>query len=223
MKKLLFVVAVLALVAPATFARDYMHMTVVNGVQTGSTYFNQTSTSVGLDQPNVNWEYNGADSERKAENWNWPAYYDWVDVCVIPVKMDIGIYVRVNNCKNLELDLKQVAIHTYKGQVTANVVTNAQILLNAYWTKTASFPMGSYGNSVSVSPSSIGPVLDSKGNCTGNGVNVVITLTLTSVDLACMPAGPNGNCVLVGTVTLQVKPNWSPCLCGGCGQGAIAG
>ena len=126
LKKILFIVAVLALGAPATFARDYMHNTLDpnTGIPTGSTYFNTTPTTVGNDQPNVNWEYDGNTSERKAESWNWPATYDWQDICVIPVKMDVGIWIKIVDAKNKELKLKQVEIHKYAGSVTIGVVTN---------------------------------------------------------------------------------------------------
>jgi hypothetical protein len=208
MKKLLFVVALLALLAPATFARDYMHMVLdANGVRTGATTFNSTATVVGPDQPDVNWEYDGNTSERKAESWNWPATYDWQDLCVIPVKMDVGIWIKLIDCKTRELKLKQVEIHKYTGSVTVGVVTNTAMEIGAYWTKTTTLSLGNYGNSVSVSPSTLTPSCSTQ--------NVTITLTLSSVDLCALPGGTN--CFVVGTVTVRVRPNFKPTLAGGCG------
>jgi len=217
MKKLLFVMAVLAMVAPATFARDYMHMVLdpVTGQRTGATSWDTTATTVGLEQPDVNWEYDGDNSERKGESWNWPATYDWQDICVIPVRMDIGIWVKVADCKTRKLDLKQVEIHKYRGSVDIYVSTNANIEVGAYWTKGKDsagndFNFGSYSSSVGVSPQYLTP---------GSGQKVTITLTLSSVDISNIsPVNPGGtNCVVVGTVTVRVRPNWKPSLAGGCG------
>jgi len=207
MKKLLFVVAVLALVAPATFARDYMHMTLdpCTGKQTGGTYWNSTATSVGLDQPNVNWEYDGSNSERKAESWNWPATYDWQDVCVIPVRMDVGIWIKVASCKDKYLDLKQVEIHKYSGSVTVTVTTNANIAFNASWSKLSTINLGGYSSSTGVSP----------GSMVAGTKDITLSLTLSSVDLSNLAGGTN--CLQVGTISLQVRPNWKPSLAGGCG------
>jgi len=208
LKKLLFVVAVLALMAPATFARDYMHMVLdVNGVRTGATTFNTTSTVVGQDQPNVNWEYDGDTSERKAESWNWPATYDWQDLCVIPVRMDVGIWIKLIDCKTRKLDLKQVSIHKYSGSTTVGVVTNTAMQIDAYWTKTTTLSLGSYSSSVSTSPSTLIASTSTQ--------NVTVTLTLSDVNIGGLPGG--SNCFVVGTVTVRVRPNFKPTLAGGCG------
>ena len=62
LKKSLFVVAVAAVVAllsSGTYARDYVTPT--------------TQTQTGNNSANVDWEFDGSTSERKAEAWNWPA------------------------------------------------------------------------------------------------------------------------------------------------------
>jgi hypothetical protein len=181
MKKVVFIVAI-ALLSVGAYARDYV-------TPTGST---------------VDWEYDGATSERKAESYNWPASYNAQDICVIPVRMDVGFWIKVNGCKDLKLNLKQVEIHKYSGSVDVSINTNVNIKLSASWSKDANVNLGGYGNSVSVNPST----LDAPGG------TVTVSLTLTNVDLSNLQGGQN--CLQVGTVTLKVTPNVTPCLCGGC-------
>ena len=204
LKKSLFIVALVALLVPATFARDYLH---TDGTWTSS------ATTIS-DQPKVNWEYDGANSERKAESWNWPATYDSQDICVIPVKMDVGFWIRVVNAKDLVLNLKQVSIHKYSGSVDVSIQTNVNIKLSVSWSKASNINLGGYGHSESVNPSS----LDAPGG------TVTVTQTLTDVDLAELVKGfpdqqipgqtAGQNAVQVGTVTLKVRPNVTPVLAG---------
>jgi hypothetical protein len=207
LKKSVFVLALVAMMVPATFGRDYLH---ADGSWTSS------ATTVS-DQPAVNWEYDGANSERKAESWNWPATYDFQDICIIPVRMDVGFWIRVVGCKDLNLDLKQVEIHKYSGSVNVTIQCNVNISLQVAWAKDADISLNgdlmSYSNSVSVSPST----LDAPGG------TVTVSLTLSNVDVAGIvknsSRGVAGgqNCVRVGQVTLRVRPNVKPVLAGGCG------
>jgi hypothetical protein len=180
LKKSVFVLAI-ALLSVGAYARDYV-------TPAGST---------------VDWEFDGATSERKAESYNWPATYDYQDICVIPVKMDVGFWIKVNGCKDLVLNLKQVEIHKYAGTVDVSIVSNVNIKLSVSWSKLSSVNLGgSYGNSVSVNPSSLA----------APGGTVTISLTLTSVDLSNLVGGQN--CLQVGTVTLKVRPDVTPVLAG---------
>jgi hypothetical protein len=208
LKKILFVVAVLALVAPAGFARTYLHN---DGNFTGY-YGGQVIDANHTARPATtpDWEYDSNNSERKAESWNWPASYNAVDICSIPVKMDVGFWIKVNGCQTQVLNLKQRDIHSYVGSVTCGVVTNSNIKLSVYWTKLSSVNLGSYGHSESVSPNTLTPT-------SGNAVNVTITETLTNLDLSNLPvtSATGGNYTQVGTVTLQVVPNFTPLLASG--------
>jgi hypothetical protein len=181
MKKALFIVAV-ALLSVGAYARDYV-------TPEGST---------------VDWEYDGKHSERKAESWNWPASYNSQDICVIPVRMDVGFWIKVNNCKDLKLDLKQVEIHKYQGQVDVSLVCNVSIKLSVSWSKASGMPTMDQ-DYLSVTPST----LDAPGG------TVTIKLGLKNVDLGGLQGGTN--CLQVGTVTLKVAPNVTPVLAGGCG------
>jgi len=160
----------------------------------------------------VDWEYDGSNSERKAESWNWPATYDMKDICVIPVRMDVGFWIKVNGCKDLKLDLKQVQIHKYSGSVDVSITCNVNIALSVSWSKSSDIDLGGYSSSASVSPST----LDAPGG------TVTVSLTLSDVDLQSIVKSTRGvaagqNCVQVGTITLRVRPNVKPALAGGCG------
>jgi hypothetical protein len=150
----------------------------------------------------VDWEYDGNHSERKAESWNWPATYDYKDICTIPVRMDIGFWIKIVDCKDKKLDLKQVSIHKYSGSVDVAIVCNVNIKLSVSYSQSAD--IGGSGDP-SVSPSS----LDAPGG------TVTISLTRSDVDLSKVAGG--SNCVQIGTVTLKVRPNVKPILAGCCG------
>jgi hypothetical protein len=209
MKKLLFVVAVLALVAPASFARTYLH---TDGNFT-SYYGGQQIDPNRFAPPAAtpDWEYDSNNSELKAESWAWPATYTAQNICIIPVKMDIGFYIRVVGCQTLSLKLKQRDIHSYIGSVTFGVVTNTNISLSVSWTKDGSVDLGSYSHAESVSPQTLTPT-------SGNATNVTVSLTLTNVSLdkILVSSVQGGDCKQVGTVTLKVAPNFTPVLAGGC-------
>ena len=182
LKKGLFIVAVL-LIAGAGYARDYV-------TPAGST---------------VDWEYDGSHSERKAESWNWPATYDYQDIAVIPVHMDIGFWIKVVNAKDLRINLKQVEIHKYSGCVDVTIQCNVNIKLSVSWSKKTGVDLGGYSSSVSVTPSSLA----------APGGTVSVCLTLSSVDLSKLLGGTN--CFEVGSVTLKVRPDVTPQLAAGCG------
>jgi hypothetical protein len=183
LKRSLFV-AIVALFAGASYA---------------STYVTSTGASA------VDWQYDGASSEVKAESYNWPATYDYQDICVIPVKMDVGFWIKVSNAKDLVLKLKQVEIHKYSGSVDVAIVCNVNIQLSAAWTKTDGVNLGgSYTSSASVTPSTLA----------APGGTVTVGLTLANVDLSNLQGGQN--CLQVGTITLRVRPNVTPQLASGC-------
>jgi hypothetical protein len=150
----------------------------------------------------VDWEYDGATSERKAESYNWPASYNAQDIAVIPVRMDVGFWIKVNGAKDLKLNLKQVEIHKYSGSVDVSITCNVNIKLSVSWSKDANVNLGGYSASAAVNPS----ILDAPGG------TVTISLTLSNVDLSNLQGGQN--CLQVGVVTLKVMPNVVPQLLG---------
>jgi len=182
LKKSVFVLAI-ALLSVGAYARDYV-------TPAGST---------------VDWEYDGATSERKAESYNWPAQYLMQDICVIPVRMDVGFWIKVNGCKDLVLNLKQVEIHKYSGSIDVSIVCNVNIKLEVSWSKLSGMPTINQ-DSLSVTPSS----LDAPGG------TVTIALKVKDVDLSGFTSTQVGTCIQIGTVTLKVRPNVTPQLAGGC-------
>ena len=88
----------------------------------------------------VDWEDDGNNSERKAVSWNWPATYTAQDICIIPVKQDIGFWIKVNSCKGMVLNLKQVQIHKYSGSVGVSLNCNVSIKLSVSFSKASGMP-----------------------------------------------------------------------------------
>jgi len=156
------------------------------------------------DGSTVDWEFDGDSAERKAESFNWPATYDFMDVCVIPVHMDVGFWIRVIDAKQKELKLKQVQIHQYTGTVDLGVECNANIELSVSWAKKDGVNLGSYSHTAAVSPSKL----------VAPGGTVTVRLTLSDVDLRNLLGGTN--CLEVGTVTVKVRPDLKPVLASGC-------
>lgn len=181
------------------------------GLLTAGAYARDFVTPAG---GTVAWEFDGSNSEIKGESWSWPATFDFQDICVIPVRMDVGFWIRVVDCKNLVLNLKQVEIHKYSGSVNAVIQCNVNVELSVVWAKDPDISLSgdlmTYGSSASVTPS----LLDAPGG------TVTISLTLSNVDIAgivknsarSISGGQNG--VKVGTVTLRVRPNVKPVLAG---------
>lgn len=54
----------------------------------------------------------------------WPPTYDWVDVCEIPVMMDVGMYIEVLCQDDLVIKLEQVAFRTYEGCTELQIKSN---------------------------------------------------------------------------------------------------
>ncbi|MHC4556987.1 MAG: hypothetical protein ACYTFW_07455 [Planctomycetota bacterium] len=52
-------------------------------------------------------------SEKWQKTFNWPYWVDWgyhaQDICTIPVKMEVGMYIEIIDCNRKEIVLKQVS------------------------------------------------------------------------------------------------------------------
>jgi hypothetical protein len=179
LKKSLLFLAVLAWISPALYAVDYP---TVNG--------------------DVHWEFSGDDnhdSERKAEASKWPAAYLEQEVCRIPVKLEVGFWIKVVNCKDLKIKLTQDSIHNYHGSVDVQFVTNINLAVSAEWVQTIGASMEKDYLTLS------------KSTVDAPGETIQVTLGLKKVDLG--GTGMNaGTCVEVGYVSIKVKPNFAPIL-----------
>jgi len=220
MKKVLFIVAVLAIMVPASFARTYNQGALggTNDTQSGGTFSGTvptiplTAQGGGLPgtQGWVAWEKDNSNTniERKAESWSWPAQYIAQNIMEIPVKMDVGFWIRVNGSSDLVMKLKQIEIHKYSGSLDVTVVTNYSMIMTVSMTITAS---------LSSSVSSTCKINGADSLVISSGTTTfTITEVLTSVDISNLPGG--NTCYQVGYITLKAVPNVTPYLVGGCGN-----
>jgi hypothetical protein len=165
----------------------------------------------------VDWQFDGNFSERKAEVWNWPASYDFVPICTIPVKMDVGFWIRVTNCNDRQIKLKQVNIHTYTGNTDFNVMSNVATEWGADWQKT-------YNDF-----SSDGPGISFKNTImaatAGAEVTNNVAITFNNVNMTKLP--PSSSCLTIGNLILKVRPAVKPNVfmsgCSGNGSGFLTG
>jgi hypothetical protein len=212
MKKMLFVVALVALMVPATFARTYLHS---DGNWTGNFGGQQTGTddagnpiyAPGASNPDR--EIDDSNFEIKAESYNWPASYDYVTAATITVRMEVGFWIKLAT-KDKVLNLKQVEIHSYAGNVTIPVSNNVNISIQA------SFAKKTY------TPALVFDVETLDLNGTGDtttinapGGNLKITMKIKNVDLSLNASLVAGTCQEIGTLTLKVKPLVKPNVTGG--------
>lgn len=190
LKKMLFVASILMMVAPA-FA----------GWSTFHGAFNPENISADR---SVDWERDDKNMQRKAEVWNWPASYDSVPIAKINVRMEVGFWIRLDGCQGLNLDLKQVEINKYQGEVTCTARTNVATVWSAEFSKKSGV-LGGYGvDYVEVVPSAILATT----NYDGGKKDLKVRLGLKDVDLSGLT--PSGSCIDVGTVTVKVKPDVRP-------------
>jgi hypothetical protein len=151
----------------------------------------------------VDWERNSNDHQRKGESWNWPATYDFVPISEIRVRMDIGFWIRLNNCwTNRNLDVKQRTISSYGGQITCAAQTNVATEWKADFKKNDNIDFGgSWKSKAVVDPATLA--------ATGTSTkDLTIKLMLYDIDLKSLPAGTN--CLHVGNVVISVRPTVRP-------------
>jgi len=134
---------------------------------------------------------------------HWPWVYLELEICQIPVYMDVGMYVDMKDCGKKEIILKQVSCDTigkgsgdfpcYKGCVKFQIRANFEVKLNTKLYK-------------------IGPVIDgwaaSLDNdiVPGDGNYYEREVCVTAWKAQIWSAAP-GDKVLVGEVAITVKPN----------------
>jgi hypothetical protein len=123
----------------------------------------------------------------------WPCALIAQEITQIPVKMDIGYWIRIKDQGSLSIKLAQLEgeIHKFKGCTDMKVETNFKVELSASISSTGAVG-GSYG--VSLDPS----ILEI-GNST-----VKVCATLNDANLGAKPAGSKN--VHVATVKIKVVP-----------------
>ncbi len=148
--------------------------------------------------------YSGVDVEQwdgnnniKGESWSWPAEYKFQPVCVIPVKMDIGFWVRIEGCKDCVIKMKQNAIRKYSGSIDLNVKCNVKIDLAVDF---ASVVDGINDAGASITPNQ----LDVPGG------TVTVSAWVNNFDIANSAKLQVGTMIKVGEVTIKVRPAVAP-------------
>jgi hypothetical protein len=157
--------------------------------------------------------YTGVDVEEwdghnniKGESWSWPAEYKYQPVCVIPVRMDVGFWVRVKGCKDAKIILKQNQIRKYSGEITLNIQTNVNIDLKADFAKLDGLSASFNTDWAKVTPS----------NLAAPGGDVVVSVGIKDVDMSKWASDAVGTCIQIGNVTISVRPAVTPQLAGAC-------
>ena len=182
LKKIIVLVAVLLMVPPA---------------------FGGWSKVVNPQTDTVDWEKesNGKDWQTKGEVWNWPATYDFMPICDMKVEMDVGFWIKVVNCTNSTLKVKQYAINTYKGTKTCKGYANVATEWKAAFTADGI----SCKNTTALAKTKF-TAEDGKA-----GFDIKVQLTLGEVDMSKLtPLVGGGKCTPVGTVRLSVRPDIRP-------------
>jgi hypothetical protein len=134
---------------------------------------------------------------------HWPWVYLELEICQIPVYMDVGMYVDMKDCGKKEIVLKQVSCDTigkgsgdfpcYTGCVTIQIRANFEVKLG-----TKLYKIGDVIKSWSVTLST--DIIPGDGNY--HDVDVCVDAWKAQI----WTAAP-GDKVLVGEVAITVKPN----------------
>jgi hypothetical protein len=152
----------------------------------------------------ADWEFADKNAERKDESYNWPAEYIFQDICVIPVEMDIGFWVKIVKCQDKKIELQQTKIHEYSGCVDVEVQTNVNVEFQCSIAKVEQEGIGVKvpgDYSCSVNPSTV----DAPGG------TITICAKIVKADLTKLVGGTCN--VHVANVTLKVRPRVTPKLC----------
>jgi hypothetical protein len=150
---------------------------------------------------------------------NWPCSYDYQDVAVIDVLVEVGYYVHVVNQDPITLIQKQDAtdpFHTYEGCTTTAIQNNFIIDLKATIANTATDLGGTYViESIDSVPAAVnnGGVWSIDGMAMGSQ-DVKICVLGTDVDITQVPGGTTTTNP-VAQITISVVPGGEGSLCCG--------
>jgi hypothetical protein len=123
---------------------------------------------------------------------SWPCTLTPLELTQIPVKMDVGYWVKVTN-QNASITLAQESIHVYSGCTDIKVKTNTAVTLSVSITKS-----GNVGGNYSAwidGAASIPAMLES---------TVKVCAKITDADLSGVAGGTTG--VQVASVKVMVVP-----------------
>jgi hypothetical protein len=164
-----------------------------------------TTPGSGWD-PGVSVEQWDNNANIKGESWSWPAQYKFQPVCLIPVKMDIGFWVRVINCKDAVIKMTQNEIRKYSGSTKLTIKTNVSIDLAVDFVplddQKIKDALGDYG--ASVDPDHVDPP----------EAQITVSAWVNDFHIDKSGALSVGSLIQVGNVTLKVRPSVAPQLKG---------
>lgn len=130
----------------------------------------------------------------KSHGFSWTKVYTPLEVSgvSIPVKMDIGYWIKIKNEQNLEIKMEQDSIYKYSGCTTMTLDCNFNLTLSCEITS-----LGVVGGtySCSVSPADIDA---------GAGKTTQVCAELKNADLGAQPGGTNN--VHVANIKIFVIP-----------------
>jgi hypothetical protein len=143
-----------------------------------------------------------AENPRKFDD-HWPWTYTALEICQIPVYMDVGMYVELIDCCDKEIVLKQVTCDTigkapedfpcYKGCVTFDIRANFEVKLGTtLYDQSDVITDWAAALSIDVIP--------------GDGNPHSVELCVTAWNAQIWTSAP-GDKILVGEVGITVKPN----------------
>jgi len=133
--------------------------------------------------------------EIKYHNWPTGGFIPQ-ELVTIPVKMDVGYWVRVKDQDKLEIKLAQEDTHTYSGCTDMVVECNFNLTLTASISKAAASPIG---GDFSVTLNGGG-----SANVDAPGATVAVCAKLSNADLKGSTGGAKN--VQVATVKIKVVP-----------------
>jgi hypothetical protein len=143
-----------------------------------------------------------ADSPYIKQDDSWPTEYIALDLCTMPVLMDVGMYVQLKDCHKREIKLVQVDCASigqekfpcYKDCDDIEVRANFAAVLGTKLAKAEGSPIKDWK-----------AYFDGDNTVPGDGVYKKLTVCVDAWESQIWTAAP-GDKVNVGTLTVTVKP-----------------
>ena len=124
---------------------------------------------------------------------SWPTTFVPMEIAEIPVTMDVGYWVAIQNQGDLKIKLAQVNVHTYEGCTDMSVKCNFDVTLTCSIAAAEGNPVpGNYSCSIT------------GGDINNGGGTATVCAKLTNADLSGTAGGTTN--VKVANVTIWVVP-----------------
>ncbi len=153
--------------------------------------------------------YPAIKTDDEVGNWPWTKIYDEVEICDIPVKLEVGHYVQLYKCNKLKIELVQVDCDTlrksgadfpcYRGCVEFKARANFPATFGVDWHKSGPDIIEEHKEFFTDDQDTI------QGN-TGDYEKLTVCMEAWEVELWKSGSETPGEWVTVGKLTLTVKP-----------------